>query len=76
MSDTFETSASAQHIATARVALASASWARGDNPAVCDEAVIDLLADLRHFCAARRIDFDSCNRMAQGHFEAEIGRPR
>ena len=40
MSDTFETSASAQRIATARVALASASCARGDNPAVCDEAVI------------------------------------
>ena len=76
MSDTFETSANAQRIATARVALTSASCARGDNPAVCDEAVIDLLADLRHFCAARRIDFDSCDRMAQRHFEAEIGGPR
>jgi len=76
MSDTFETSANAQRIATARVALTSASCARGDNPAVCDEAVIDLLADLRHFCAARRIDFDSCNRMAQRHFEAETGGPQ
>jgi hypothetical protein len=76
MSDTFETSANAQRIATARVALKSASWARGDNPAICDEAVIDLLADLRHFCAARRIDYGSCDRRAQCHFEAEIGGPR
>lgn len=76
MSGTFETIANAQRIATARFALQSASWARGDNPAVCDEAVTDLLADLRHFCAARRIDFDSCDRLAQCHFEAEIGGPR
>ena len=62
-----------QHrISTARFALDSASWARGDNPAICDEAVIDLLADLRHFCIARHIDFNDCNRIAESHFEAEI----
>jgi hypothetical protein len=38
MWDTFEISANAQHIATARVALKSASWVRGGNPAVCNEA--------------------------------------
>ena len=62
----------AHRIATARFALSSASQARGDAPAVCDEAVIDLLADLRHFCAARRIDFDECNRVAETHFHAEL----
>jgi hypothetical protein len=34
--------------------------------------VIDLLADLRHFCKARRIDFDHCNLVAQAHYEAEV----
>jgi hypothetical protein len=62
----------AHRIATARFALSSASQARGDKPAICDEAVVDLLADLRHFCAARRIDFDECNRIAETHFDAEL----
>jgi hypothetical protein len=62
----------AQRIVTARSALSAAMWARGDNPAIADEAVIDLLADLRHFCIARRIDFEACNRVAGAHFKAEI----
>jgi hypothetical protein len=66
----------AQRIATACSALKSASIARGDYPAICDEAVIDLLADLRHFCEARRIDYGSCDRIAQRHFEAETGEQR
>lgn len=63
----------AQRIITARHAILAASWARGNNPAICDEAVIDLLADLMHFCAAQRIDFADCARIAALHFEAEIG---
>jgi hypothetical protein len=66
----------AQRIATARSALSAAMWARGDNPAIPDEAVVDLLADLRHFCAARRIDFAACNAAAEAHFEAEISGGR
>lgn len=62
----------AQRIATARSALYAATAARGCNPAICDDAVIDLLADLRHFCMARRIDFDHCNLVAQAHYETEI----
>ncbi len=62
----------AQRIATARSALNAAISARGDHPAIADEAVIDLLADLRHFCIARRIDFEACNRVAGAHFEVEI----
>lgn len=67
----------ARRVATARAALSAAVAARADVPAVCDEAVIDLLADLRHFCAARRIDYAECDRIASGHYQTEIagGRP-
>ena len=65
----------ARRVATARSALSAAMWARGDNPA-SDEAVIDLLADLRHFCAARHIDFAKCNATAESHFTAEINGGR
>ena len=63
----------AHRIATARSALLAATAARGVHPAIADDAVIDLLADLRHFCVARRIDFASCNNIAQAHFETETG---
>ena len=66
----------AQRIATARSALSAAMWARGDSPAIADEAVIDLLADLRHFCAARRIDFDACDEAAETRFTTEISGGR
>lgn len=66
----------ARRIATARSALTAARWSRGDHPAIADEAVVDLLADLRHFCIARRIDFAACDLMAATHFEAEISGGR
>ena len=66
----------ARRVATARAALSAAIAVRADTPAICDEAVIDLLADLRHFCAARRIDFAACDRIASGHFETEISGGR
>jgi len=62
----------ALRVAVARSALNAANWVRGCDPAIADDSVIDLLADLMHFCAARRIDFDSCNLIAQAHFETEI----
>jgi hypothetical protein len=62
----------AQRIGTARSALSAAMWARGDDLPVCDEAVINLLLDLRHFCFARYINFTSCNAVAEGRFKAEI----
>jgi hypothetical protein len=61
-----------QRVATARSALSAAMWTRGDHPTIADEAVVDLLADLRHFCVARHIDFAACNRIAQAHFETEF----
>jgi len=67
----------AQRIGTARSALSAAMWARGEDFPVSDEAVISLLADLRHFCIARHINFAGCNAIAEGRFKAEIngGQP-
>jgi hypothetical protein len=62
----------AQRIATARSALKAAMETRGEDFPVSNEAVIDLLADLRHFCTARHIDFALCDRVAQTSFDAEI----
>ena len=62
----------AQRIGTARSALSAAMWARGEDFPVSDEAVINLLADLRHFCIARHINFAGCNAIAEGRFKAEI----
>jgi hypothetical protein len=62
----------AQRIGTARSALSAAMWARGDDFPLTDEAVINLLADLRHFCIARHINFSACNGIAEGRFNAEI----
>jgi hypothetical protein len=62
----------AHRIGTARSALNAAMWARGEDFPISDEAVINLLADLRHFCIARHINFTDCNRIAEGRFNAEI----
>jgi hypothetical protein len=62
----------AQRIATARSALRAAMATRGEDFPVSNGAVVDLLADLRHFCTARHIDFAMCDRMAQTNFDAEI----
>ena len=62
----------AQRVGTARSALRAAMLTRGDDFPVCDDAVVDLLADLRHFCIARYIDFARCDRIAESRFETEI----
>jgi hypothetical protein len=66
----------AQRITTARLALNSASWARGDDLTGSDEAVIDLLTDLRHFCIARHIDFTACDEAAEACFATDINGGR
>jgi hypothetical protein len=58
---------------TARFALASACWARGDGITCDEEALIDLLTDLRHFCAAAGLSFDEALRLSIQHFAAETG---
>jgi hypothetical protein len=65
-----------RRIATARAALTTAMAVRADCPMISDDAVIELLADLRHFCAGRNIDFCACNDVAQEHFNHEINGGR
>ena len=60
-------------IETARAALARAAWVRGESPAYDEDAVTDLLADLRHLCEAVGLDFARCDRVAAMHFAAENG---
>lgn len=60
-------------IEAARAALARAAWTRGETPCYGDEAIIDLLADLQHFCKAACIDFAACHALAALHFETEGG---
>ena len=36
-----------------------------------EAAVTDLLADLRHYCAHRKLDFYECLRVAENHFREE-----
>ncbi|WP_148253622.1 hypothetical protein [Aidingimonas lacisalsi] len=62
-----------QRIQTTRLALHSACRARGENPDHGEDAVIDLLTDLRHHCRAAGIDYDACDRMAADHQVAEGG---
>ncbi len=59
------------NIETAMAALARAAWTRGQSPTYDEEAVCDLLADLKHFCVAANIDFSTCDRLAEVHFDAE-----
>ena len=63
---------SARRIATARAALTTAQAVRADFPVKSDNAVIELLADLRHFCAGRNIDFGSCDTAARQQFDHDI----
>lgn len=44
-------------IEAARAALARAAWSRGECPTYSEDAVIDLLADIRQLCRAAGYDF-------------------
>ncbi|MCY2927949.1 MAG: hypothetical protein NTV86_00355 [Planctomycetota bacterium] len=37
------------------------------------EYLVDMLADLRHLARHRGLDFDQADRLADGHFHAEVG---
>ncbi|HVW11300.1 MAG TPA: hypothetical protein VHC90_22095 [Bryobacteraceae bacterium] len=59
----------AQRIQTARYALASSLWARGEAPRPADDfTVIDLLTDLRHYCVRHGIDYRQCLTLAEVEF--------
>jgi hypothetical protein len=61
------------HIETARAALARAAWARGERPAYDEEAIADLLADMRHWCRNAGVDYDRCDQRAASYYQNEIG---
>ena len=61
----------AKRIEHARFAIASACFARGEAPTYNEDAVTDLLADLRHLCAEHGFDYDRCDRVAAMHFDDE-----
>jgi hypothetical protein len=61
------------YLEAARAALARAAWTRGAAPAYDEEAVVDLLTDLRHWCSAAGIDFPRCDHLAWAHHQDEIG---
>lgn len=51
-------------IEAARAALARAAWARGQAPAYGEDAIIDLLADIRLWCETAGFDFSRCDHLA------------
>ncbi|GEP60435.1 hypothetical protein [Reyranella soli] len=51
-------------IEAARAALARASWVRGQAPAYGEDAIIDLLADIRLWCEEAGLDFSRCSHLA------------
>lgn len=61
------------HIEAARAALARAAWTRGQAPRYDEDAISDLLADIRHFCEVAGHDFDRCHRVAGMYFNDENG---
>jgi len=61
------------YIEAARAAMARAAWVRGESPAYGEDAITDLLTDMRHLCEAGGLDFERCDRVAAMHFAAENG---
>lgn len=59
-------------IEAARAALARAAWTRGDSPTYSEDAVIDLLADIRQLCRAAGYDFTRCVQLSR-HYTADNG---
>jgi len=60
-------------IEAARAALARAAWTRGQAPDYGEDAIIDLLADIRHWCAAAGVDFGRCDHLSWAFYHDENG---
>lgn len=63
----------AVQINAARAALARAAWARGLAPYYDENAIIDLLVDIRHWCRAAGIDFAASDQGAASLYHNEAG---
>lgn len=66
--------ANCRRVTAARVGLSAAAIARSHDSQDAEDAVIDFLTDLHHFCIARQISFEECRQAAQGRFAAEFIR--
>jgi hypothetical protein len=60
-------------IEAARAALARAAWVRGQTPAYGEDAIIDLLADIRSWCKIAGFDFARCDHLAWAFHHDEHG---
>lgn len=60
-------------INAARAALARAAWARGLAPYYDENAIIDLLVDIRHWCDSAGIDFAAGDQCAARIYRNEAG---
>ncbi|WP_457811905.1 hypothetical protein [Sinorhizobium meliloti] len=60
-------------IEAVRAALARASWVRGQAPAYGEDAIIDLLADIRLWCQQAGLDFHRCDYLAWVFHSGEEG---
>ncbi|MFI4915127.1 MAG: hypothetical protein ACIAS6_01295 [Phycisphaerales bacterium JB060] len=61
----------AGRVDAASFALRQHQWAKGDLMVEDDVAVIDLLADLRHYCQAQRLDYEDLDGIANAHYLIE-----
>ncbi|MCF8710246.1 hypothetical protein [Rhizorhapis sp. SPR117] len=60
-------------ILAAKSALARAAWARGVAPYYDDDAITDLLVDIRHWCREAGIDYAASEQLASRIYLNEAG---
>lgn len=53
-----------KRIEAARAALARAAWVRGQAPAYDENAIVDLLADIRLWCNSAGLDYHRCEELS------------
>jgi hypothetical protein len=54
--------------ATSRIALAIRAYSKSAKPGRDDQAITDILVDLRHFCDSKGLVFDDLNAAAVEHY--------
>ena len=57
----------------ARIHVAKKRYCRGEYDDESPETfAVDLLADIRHFCDKHQLEFHKLNKLAYGHYTAEV----
>ena len=70
---TSERHRNAFRVKAAGSALKRHAWQKGEDPE--DASLIDVLADLRHYCDAYGLGFADADRLAHQHYLAELVLP-